>query len=261
MYVAKISLKKSIQTNRLGEKDKLLEILNMFIIDLVNNASIPHIAYPLIDDGEYISFIANIFHKDALEPRFFNKYLHQWLETFANGDYVYHILNQDIEGNPISTPEQESAFILTTATGFVESPVIGMDSQNPIPLQFFPKTHDLADDYYNVRRWINNYQACDELQMGCAVGELWALAQMGDLNSELTQQGLEICKILQEKLQKPVYYNLYKYYITDNEENDKCPSCGSDWLLDKPLHDKYDFKCDKCHLLSNLGLNAPWADD
>lgn len=91
--------------------------------------------------------------------------------------------------------------------------------------------------------------------MRCTIGEKWALKQMRDLNSELTKQGLKICQKLMKKLNKPVYYHLYQYYMSDNEQNSKCPKCGGEWRLDKPLHDQYDFKCDQCYLLSNLGYS------
>jgi len=35
----------------------------------------------------------------------------------------------------------------------------------------------------------------------------------------------------------------------------KCPGCRGPWLLKKPLHGKFDFRCDKCHLLSNIAWN------
>uniref|UniRef100_A0A486XK01 Zn-ribbon-containing, possibly nucleic-acid-binding protein n=1 Tax=Rheinheimera sp. BAL341 TaxID=1708203 RepID=A0A486XK01_9GAMM len=56
----------------------------------------------------------------------------------------------------------------------------------------------------------------------------------------------------------PVYYALYSGSSKDcrNENNKLCPGCGAKWRLSAPLHELFDFKCDKCRLLSNIAWDC-----
>lgn len=254
MYTAKLSLKKDLQIQRWERPLDSAELLGYLLSSFVQNGQIADGSHTYFDDNGYLSTIVNIFHHDALQTRYFNKYLDDWFGYFADDDVVITPLGEAVESDPITTPEQASAFVLTTQVYELESPVKGLDSHLPVPIHYLPKTyHD--DTFYNLLSWMRDYHACDGLQMRCTVGELWALEQMGNITSELTQQGREICQILSEKLQKPVYYHLYHYYISEDPATANCPSCGGDWRLATPLHGRYDFKCDKCLLLSNIGLS------
>ncbi len=55
-----------------------------------------------------------------------------------------------------------------------------------------------------------------------------------------------------------VYYYLYKYNGKSRtiEESRKCPNCKGGWFLNEPLHGIFDFKCDKCHLVSNVAWDV-----
>lgn len=254
MHTAKLSIRKSLEIQRWGSTLDSAEVMDYLLGSFWHNGQIVESNYPSYNESDYLSTIVNTFHADALERRYFNQYVSEWFVYFAKDDCVITPLGEDINSSNITTPEQESAFILTTNPYTLESPVIGLDSLNPVPIHYLPKTyHD--GTYFNLLCWKRDYQACDGLQMRCYVGEKWALNQMGEFDSELTTQGREICQILAEKLQKPVYYYLHKYYISENQEHAKCPSCGGDWRLPTPLHERYDFKCDRCFLLSNLGIS------
>ncbi|MBI4903609.1 MAG: DUF2310 family Zn-ribbon-containing protein [Acidobacteria bacterium] len=102
--------------------------------------------------------------------------------------------------------------------------------------------------------WEDNYKACDTLQMNCGVAERSAARQMSDMNSQLSLSGLAVCRRIAQLIGRPVYYYQYRYTARSRsaELERKCPMCGADWLLNEPLHGKFDFRCDKCHLLSNI---------
>lgn len=55
---------------------------------------------------------------------------------------------------------------------------------------------------------------------------------------------------------RPVYYYLYRHAGASEraERVRRCPSCGGDWLLAAPLHAIFDFRCDRCRLLSNVAF-------
>ena len=81
---------------------------------------------------------------------------------------------------------------------------------------------------------------------------------MSRLDSALTKSGLENCRLISAITKKPVYYYFYRGNGRKMavEKKRKCPKCGGDWLLDEPWHGKFDFKCDKCHLLSNIAWDV-----
>ena len=110
------------------------------------------------------------------------------------------------------------------------------------------------NDRLDILSWDRHYKSCDYLQLGCTVGEKWATKQMSDPASQLSVEGVIICERLKEITGIPAYYYLYNYRHISPEQDKarKCPSCNRQWLLKKRLHDFYDFKCDKCRLLSSF---------
>ncbi len=62
-----------------------------------------------------------------------------------------------------------------------------------------------------ILSWETNYISCDSLQMNCEVGERWALNQMQEITSQLSKQGLEICRKIEELTSIPTYYYLHNY--------------------------------------------------
>ena len=138
----------------------------------------------------------------------------------------------------------------------MESPLKCADCFGIEPLYKIPKTAD--EEYHNIISWQSNYQSCDSLQMNCTVGEKFGTSQLSKYNSQLTQQGLKVCQSIEKVTGKKVYYYLYKYTAKSHKTElaRKCPNCKGDWHLPEPLHNKFDFKCDKCNLLSNIAWDV-----
>ena len=126
----------------------------------------------------------------------------------------------------------------------------------PIPLYRLSKLDQTLRQ--EILAWENNYISCDNLQIFCTVGEKWATKQMSDPKSELSKQGIEICAKIKELTGIPTYYYLYNYRKIKIEKDKKrtCLSCGSPWILEQRLGKLYDFKCDKCGLLSTITFNG-----
>lgn len=255
MYTAKLSLKLSAKIDYGSYQDNADDILYGLIGAFVQNGQIADChAHPNFVENEYLCVIVNLFNNDSLGEKYYNRYIKKILSKLNADDLKIEILGKEFESLDIAKPNETDALILTTYCYTNQSPIRSFEF-DPIPIHYLPKTHQDNESYYNLICWQKDFQACDSLQMRCVVGEQWALAQMDDVNSELSKQGLEICQILKEKLGKPVYYDLYQYYILPDEQNRKCPKCGGEWLLTTRLHDRYDFKCDRCYLLSNFGVS------
>jgi predicted nucleic acid-binding Zn ribbon protein len=146
-------------------------------------------------------------------------------------------------------------YILTTNYATIISPLTCGNCNKSVPLYRIPIYDDYG--YLPILRWETNYISCDSLQMNCEVGERWALNQMQEIDSQLSKQGLEICRKIEALTSIPTYYYLHNYRKIKNEQLSKpCPSCNKYWGLTTRLHNFYDFKCDECKILSTISLNS-----
>ena len=108
-----------------------------------------------------------------------------------------------------------------------------------------------------ILSWETNYISCDRLQMNCEVGERWALNQMQEITSQLSKQGLGICRKVEELTSTPTYYYLHNYKKFKGDQLKRhCPKCNKKWNLETQLHNHYDFKCDKCKIVSTISPNS-----
>jgi predicted nucleic acid-binding Zn ribbon protein len=110
---------------------------------------------------------------------------------------------------------------------------------------------------HGINDWASQYQSCDELWIGSDVLEMAAYRQLSRLDSKLTQLGLGACKRVTAATGEPVYYYLMRYYgrSLKSELARHCPGCGGEWLLDERWHRHFDFRCDRCRLVSTIAAD------
>ncbi len=115
-----------------------------------------------------------------------------------------------------------------------------------------------SDERYGIFSWETNYKACDDLQLGCAVGERWATKQMSDPLSQLSKQGIENCRRIKSATGIPAYYYLFNFKNVPEKVDisRKCPSCKHEWLIENNLNKFYNFLCKKCNLISSFTSNS-----
>lgn len=150
-----------------------------------------------------------------------------------------------------------SSLILFARFYSLESPLRCGDCFGVVPLYQIPTE---AGRYYephdDLRAWVNNYNACDTLNLGSRLAEKWALRQMGRPRSKLSKEGRRLCRRLEKLMGVPVFYYLHRYYGRSwkKEEARKCPRCKGKWRLKEQWHNEFDFRCDRCRLLSNIAM-------
>lgn len=149
-----------------------------------------------------------------------------------------------------------SAFILYTDLFSLESPLRCADCFGPVPLYRIPHT-SYCGTHEDIVLWRRNYQHCDDLHIGSAVGERFGYRQLSSPNSSLSREGIECCRRIAEVTRRPCYYYLYRYYGRSKKQESQraCPTCGRMWRLKEAWHRQFDFRCDRCHLLSNLAYS------
>lgn len=208
-------------------------------------------------DNTFKTFVS-IPTEDAFENFVVSKYISeslQKLNTVGLSLPNHKILGKDTENPEKCECQNSSAYILITDFLSIQSPLNCFDCNLPVPLYRFPRPS--SGNFYYILGWQSEYKACDTLQMQSGFGERFGIRQMSNFKSGLTKSGLEICNGIQNLTKKPCYYYLYhpNGRSLKKERERKCPSCNGEWLLENQLHKLFDFKCDKCHLLSHIAFS------
>lgn len=195
---------------------------------------------------------------DSLSEKYNNKYVKETLKKIKEKKITPKttVLGLEPDSAMMCNCKKTRSYILFTTYVSLESPLKCADCFGVVPLYKISKTAD--EEYHDIMSWESNYQSCDSLQMNCVVGERFAINQLSKYDSRLTKQGLKVCRHIEKVSGKKVFYYLYKDSSKSykSELLRKCPNCGKDWLLKSPLHHKFDFKCKKCQLLSNIAWDV-----
>ncbi len=149
--------------------------------------------------------------------------------------------------------EAPSSYILYTTGTSMESPLRCGECFDPVPLYRIPHT-DECGTYEDIIFWRRNYQRFDGIWFASRAGERFAYRCLSRFDSELSAAGREVCERIRKLTGKRVYYYLYRHYgrSRNSERRRHCPSCQGEWLLDEPWHGCFDFRCDRCCLVSNI---------
>lgn len=242
------------------EDDEAQDIVSSVLGSMWQNGQISVPGYSLLESPQGFTAFLTIPAEDALEERHYNKWVKSGIARFvAIGGQrpTFTVIGADAESDGPCQCSSPHGYIVYTQWLSSDSPLRCALCFEPVPLYRVPPTYDQSE-YWNLRHWEADYQACDTLQMHCTVLESATMGEMSHLGSALTQAGLEICRLISASTEQPVYYYLYAYGGGDlaSEEKRKCPNCGGEWLLTQPWHNKFDFKCDQCHLLSNIAFDV-----
>ncbi|UIR54885.1 Zn-ribbon-containing protein [Sphingobacterium sp. SRCM116780] len=251
MYVHEISLE--IKSN--VDKDTLVDDFNLLMAFYRSNGQTQGKIESQFLQNNRISSLPFSLEKDSLKAKNNNKYVNNQIEKIQL--LAKSTISIETKGKTYKNYtgacrcKKPEFYILITNYITIESPLTCGTCNNSVPLYTLPKYKD--DGYMPILGWETNYQSCDSLQMNCEVGERWALNQMQELSSQLSKQGVVICKQIEEQTAVPTFYYLFNYKkYKGDEQNRPCPNCGKKWNLKTQLHGLYDFKCENCKIVSNL---------
>jgi predicted nucleic acid-binding Zn ribbon protein len=191
---------------------------------------------------------------DALDSSHANQYVQGAIAEFRDAglsDPTITIMGEDADSAPPCICPTVGSYILFTNYLSLEPPLRCGNCFNPVPLYKIPHTYH--GEYYDIICWQSDYQACDTLQMNSSTLERATVRELSRADSSLSQRGIEICTKISHATGIPVYYYLYRYSARSKKQERErlCPSCGGAWLLQTPWH-LFDFKCDRCRVLSNI---------
>ncbi len=172
-------------------------------------------------------------------------------ENDVNIEIEYLGKEVDIEGH--CSCKQPGYFIFS-GTPYI--PLWCGTCDSSVPLYRIPPTHEFEKNYRDINSWNKENLAWSEIEFYSGE-ELFAHQQLGDLTSTHNIEAMELRSKIQHVSNTKCYYYLEELrYVksTSEAKSRKCPSCNGNWLLKKQLHNKYDFKCDKCQILSSLAF-------
>lgn len=162
------------------------------------------------------------------------------------------IVGQDMNSDPSDESEKVSWQILYTSHLHTCSPIRHGETFQPIPLYRLPAVAN--GDQKQFIKWQEDWSACDQLQMNGSVVEHPSLHEISSSKSHLFKRGWDLCRRMAVVSGIPTYLYIYRVAgeSKEKEQARKCPVCDGDWALEEPIHEVFDFKCDKCRLVSNL---------
>ena len=255
MYIQEIS----IELNTKADKNDLIDEVGLLTAFYrANGQTQGKIESQYITDSK-IFCLPFTLEKNSLSKKFDNFYVKNQIkkiEELCDSTLQFKTVGKSYA--TYKTPckcKKPEFYILITNYITIYSPLTCGTCFRSVPLYRLPKYDDYG--YMPIFSWETNYISCDSLQMNCEVGERWALNQMQEVNSQLSKQGLKICKKIEELTTIPTYYYLHNYRKAKGDQLLKpCPVCGNKWNLKETLNNFYEFKCDRCKLLSTTSPNT-----
>lgn len=252
MFVADLEFD-CYQNTSLEEAERAI---NQVVVALRANGQIIGDEFPtVLKEGYFVTRVMSP-EQDSLHPLHHSPFVKYAVDKLNDAGLLapkVKVIGQDIHANSADACSEPSSYILYTTYVHTCSPLYCGDDFLPVPLYRIPP---LANgDYKTLIKWQEDWQACDQIQInGATRCEFPALEEISDVNSDLSRRGLDLAKRIRYLTKKPVYYYLYRVggQSKEEEQNRRCPSCGGEWALTEPWFGLFDFRCDKCELVSNI---------
>lgn len=223
--------------------------LASFMAALYRNGQVLDAPWNVVEEDGSIRWLGIAPAADALDPSHYNRGCRNALvgvEAATRQPPAYRVLGRILGSEDPCACAEPGWYVLITDCFAERPPVRCGDCHGAVPLYRLPFVHG-EDEYAAVLSWEDVYQACDALWLQSGAGERFGYRQMARIDSPLTAEGRALCADLSVATGKPFYYELFKYYSPQRE---RCPGCDGAWRLDSPLHNRYDYRCDRCRLLS-----------
>lgn len=240
--------------------DEACDAVQGLLSTLYKNGQIVTRVWPITVEGAALRAVVLVAAVDALEARHYNRFASKALSELGELGLERPTVRW-LGPDPTSVPECvcgdcRSALVLYTDYLSLEPPLRCLDCFQPLGLFRLPTNE--SGEHLGLLQWQADYQACDTLQMHTMTGERFGERQLGQLGSSLSRRGLELCASIARAVERPVFYYLHRARARSlrAELSRRCPSCGGPWRLGEPLHGRFDFRCDRCSLLSNVACSV-----
>jgi predicted nucleic acid-binding Zn ribbon protein len=254
MYIGRLELHAPDEFPR----DELADLAFSLLCCMRMNGQVCDKSWPTYADDSKCTAFFRMPEKASYQPRFRNDYVANKVKAIKAKKIAatFQTLGPDAWAEKSCTCKDRQAYILYTDWVSDSPPIRCLQCFLPLALYRLPTP--AAGEFYRLICWQSDYQSCDSLQMNDTTLVQSATRQIAELDTNLYRQGRQVCNELAARSGCPFYYYLYRASGKNaaTELRRKCPSCGGPWRVETPLHDIFDFKCDRCHLLSNIAWNV-----
>ena len=206
-------------------KDNPIELVEELLAMLYKNGQILNDYIVEKHEGFYIASVTTS-DNDSLEDKYFNGYIRKALEKIK---FTYEIIADDAFATDSCHCKEHKAYVLGTYYGDDSSPILCGDCGKEIPLIKIPYIYG-EDEHFKILSYQRMYNSVVGVWMN-SLSDRFTKRQLTYYDSQLTKRGLEICRELERKLGKPVYFLLPvgEFDINKTPENIvNCPRCGGD---------------------------------
>ncbi len=233
--------------------------VNALLAALRNNGQIGGREWPIVGCNSHYSAYVLLPAPGALDRNHNSRYVDEATEKLADaglGEPEVVVIGEDIESLDLCACRHPVSYVLYTNYLSLESPLRCGDCFLPVPLYDIPPTD--GEERHTIVFWQSEYVACETLWMNSHVLERSAYRQLHRVDSSLSRLGMEVCEKIRTATDRQVYYYLMSHGARSlkREIQRRCPRCGGEWLLDAPWHNLFDFRCDRCALLSNISWDV-----
>jgi len=213
-----------------------------------NGQLIEYFHFPVIKDNTLI-YNGVLIKPDALETRYYTVTARQWIQRFKEHYHItfdYEIIAQ-LSSRTVDNINDVQGFILYES-GI--SPLRTLETFYNVPLYLLPPTSIDGENYHNIIAWERDYEAISRIWFRGHVDEQYFYDQLTSYKSGLSEQGMELCKLISSLTNKDCYYHLFNDPNPDVPDFENCPKCNSPWKLPNEIFDTFKYKCTNCFLIS-----------
>lgn len=222
------------------------------------NGQIETSHWHVVRSNDHVRVLVWLPEANSLDQTNDNTYAREALSNLADAGFPLpsvRVLGTDAGLLPTCVCLDRPSLILFTSYCSFTSPVRCGSCFRLVPLYALPHVH--GQEHLTILQWAEDYRACDTLQMHCTTGEEFAEGELSRHDSSLSQQGRSICKSLADQTGRSVFYFLLtpRGATREAELQRLCPSCSHAWHIESPWHGLFDFRCERCFLLSNIAYS------
>jgi predicted nucleic acid-binding Zn ribbon protein len=259
VYIAKITFHLLESVLREDEQHELERGLYHLLGAWRHNGQIGDVMNDIIQQADTCITYVHILEKDSLHAVYNRPPVEAALEVAKKclrAEPEVRIIGKVFDDDDSCQCTDRASYILFCTMLSRGSPLRCGTCFRSVPLYRIPPTS--YGTYQDIERWCSTYLACDTLNLHSDVLEKAAINEMSKHNSRLSKAGRAICCAIEQHTGKPTYYYLYRARgrSKKKERKRRCPECGKKWLLSEKWHDLFDFRCDRCRLLSNIAWDV-----
>lgn len=256
MYTAEVNFKLKRGASRHAAESAMWT----FVAALYRNGQVVDRDDSIVSTPDGYKALVGLPERDSLRPALFSKSVREDLRAMQKAGLrlgAVRPLGEDLDSRRVCRCRKPSAFLLQTGHLTRETPLECVDCCGVVPLYRVPPTGEHGD-YDDIRHWVGRYRVLDDLWTDSGLGEQFAYRQLSRHDSDLSKLGRGICQRIEKKAGVSTYYYLYRWYRRSvaSERRRLCPSCRKKWFMDPPWMDRYEFWCDRCWLVSNIGFDV-----